>query len=478
MIELRPYQTQAIQLLRKSFSEKNQRIVLCLPTGSGKTVIFSEMVRAASEKGTVTIVLTDRTELFKQTIKSLGRLGVAVEEIRAGKSKIYEGACIYLGMVETLKRRKNLNIKPALIILDEAHKGNFNTILDIFPDAKVIGATATPEGKHFFKYYQDIVQNIDIPELVELGFLCDCKAYQMIDDFSDLETKAGEYTDHSLLEHFDKPKLYGGVIREWQKWALNTKTICFNVNIEHTIKMHQSFVSAGISSQYITSKTPKEERDSILKAFSCGHFHVLNNCGILTTGYDEPSIQTVIMNRATKSLPLFLQCAGRGSRIYPGKTHFTLLDFGMNHDRHGMWNEERIWKIKKPKEKGEQAAPVKECKNPECGCLLPASARVCKYCGYVFEFKPAELLDGTMVEVTPKSPKHLIGKRISDLSIDELLELERSKKYKPSFIWRVIRSLGEEAISQYASKKGYSIGWIYRQKQDLLNCQFTDYRIN
>jgi len=476
-IKLRPYQSEAIELLRRGFRERHQRQVLCLPTGAGKTVVFSEMVRAAAERGTVTIVLTDRTELFKQTIASLGRVGVAVEEIRPGKTNIYHQATIYLGMVETLKRRKHLLIRPDLIILDEAHKGNFTLILDLFPDAKIIGATATPEGKHFYKYYSNIVQNIDIPELIDLGYLSPCKAYQMQDDFSDLETKAGEYTDQSLLNHFDKPKLYSGVIDEWQKLTPNTKTICFNVNIQHTIKMHSAFIESGISSEFITSKTPKEERNRILKAFTAGAFHVLNNCGILTTGYDEPSIETVIMNRATKSLPLFLQCAGRGSRIYPGKTHFTLLDFGMNHDRHGLWDEPRKWKLKKPKEKSEGVAAVKTCGNNDCGCLVPVSTRICKYCGYVFPVKESEEQTGVMVEVKAKPPSGLIGMRISELSILELLELEKSKAYKSSFIWRVIRSMGEEAIDKYGQLKGYSRGWAYRQKLDIENSKYTDYLI-
>lgn len=476
-ISLRPYQTESILQLRQGFANGHQRQVLCLPTGAGKTVVFSDMVRMAAEKGTVTIVLTDRTELFKQTIKALGRVGVAVEEISPNKKTIYEGATIYLAMVETLKRRKHLNLNPGLIILDEAHKGNFTSILEQFPDARIIGATATPEGKHFFKYYQSIVQNIDIPDLIDQGFLVDCRAYQMQDDFSDLEVKAGEFTDSSLLSHYDKPKLYDGVISEWNRLASGLKTICFNVNITHTINTHKAFLDAGISSEYITSKTPKEERNRILEAFKQGSFTVLNNCGILTTGYDEPSIQCVIMNRATKSLPLFLQCFGRGSRLYPGKDYFVGLDFGMNHDRHGMWNEPRDWKLKPPREKKESVSPVKECPNTQCGCLNPISAAKCKFCGELFPIKEKELGVGVMVEVKSKIPEVIIGRRVSDLSVEELISLESSKVYKPSFIWRVIRHLGEDAVYKYARVKGYKKGWTSRQIADLDNCQFTDYKI-
>jgi len=477
MINLRPYQSESILQLRSGFASGHKRQVLCLPTGAGKTVVFSDMVRMASEKGTVTIVLTDRTELFKQTIKSLGKVGVSVEEISPEKKNIYDEATIYLAMVETLKRRKNIKINPGLIIIDEAHKGNFTSILEKYPDARVIGATATPEGKHFFRYYSSIVQNIDIPDLVDQGFLCDCKPFQMQDDFSDLEIKAGEYTDNSLMGHFDKPQLYDGVISEWLRLSPGTKTICFNVNIKHTIKTHEAFLQAGISSEYVTSKTPKNDRNRILKAFADGHFKVLNNCGILTTGYDEPSIETVIMNRATKSLPLFLQCAGRGSRLYGGKKTFTLLDFGMNHNRHGMWNEPREWELKPPKKKVEGVAPVKSCPNKDCGCMVAASAVKCKFCGYIFPLKEYELQSGVMVEVTKKIPNHLKGKRISELSINDLIELENSKIYKASFIWRVIRSFGEDAVLIYQGLKGHSKGWAHRQIQDLENSNYTDYRI-
>lgn len=478
-LELRPYQSESILQLRQGFAKKYQRQVLCLPTGAGKTVVFSEMVRMAAEKGTVTLVLTDRTELFKQTIKSLGRSGVAVEEISPEKKNTYLNATIYVAMVETIKRRTTVLafLKPKLIIIDEAHKGNFSKVIDLFPNALVIGATATPVGKHFHKYYQSIVQNIDIPDLVEQGFLCDCKAYQMQDDFSDLQVKAGEFTDASNFNHFDKPKLYDGVIDEWRKHANGLKTIVFCINIEHTIKTYHSFVDAGISAEYITSKTTSFERTRILSAYTAGAFYVLINCGILTTGYDEPSIQCVIMNRATKSLPLFLQCAGRGSRLYPGKEKFILLDFGMNHDRHGLWNEPRTWQLKPPKDKKESVAPVKECGNKECGCLLAASARVCKYCGYHFEFSKEEPKSGVMVEVTPKAPLHLVGKKISELNVDDLIDLEKSKKYKSSFIWRVVRSLGEESLIYYASKKGYKKGWLNRQIDDIENCSFTDYKL-
>ena len=307
MIKLRPYQTESIKHLRNGFKDYLRQI-LCLPTGAGKTVVFSEMVRMAADKKTITLVLTDRIELFKQTFNSLSIHGFMIQELSADKKGFNPDANVTLAMVKTFKRRSIKSYKPDLIIIDEAHKGNFNKILDLYPDSKVVGATATPKGKHIPKYYENIVQNIDIPDLIEQDFLVPCKAYQMQDDFSDLEVKRGEYTDASQFNHFNKRKLYSGVIDNWNKYAVGKKTIVFNVNIEHSIQMTNEFNDAGILSECITSKTPKEERKRILKAFSDGLIPVLNNCGILTTGYDEPTIECVIMNRKTKSLPLWLQC--------------------------------------------------------------------------------------------------------------------------------------------------------------------------
>ena len=476
-MNLRPYQTESIQALRTAFGNEHKNVILCLPTGAGKTVVFSEMAKLAYQRNTRTLVLTDRIELFKQTFGALSRHGVTVQELNAGKrTKDFQpDALLTVAMVETIKRRKLPTYAPQLIIIDEAHKGNFNKVIEQYPNARIIGATATPVGKHIPKYYTEIVNTIDIPELVLKGFLSPCKAYQMVDDFSDLEIKRGEYTDKSLFTHFDNKKLYSGVLKEWNERARNKKTIVFNVNIEHAEQMTREFQDAGIVSACVTSKTSKAERDAILSAFSSGKIQVLNNCGILTTGYDEPSIECVIMNRKTNSLALWLQCCGRGSRIYPNKPNFIVLDFGMNHDVHGLWSEPRKWTIEQPRKKKKQEAPVKEC--PKCEAMLNASAKVCPYCEHEFKTTAAKLATGVMVEVGQRIPVALIGRRLSSCSVDELIQLQTAGRYKPSFIWRVVRALGSDAIKEYGQKKGYSSGWVWRQNQQILDCNFKNYII-
>jgi len=473
-MELYPYQKQAIEDLRKSFAKGAQRVVLCLPTGAGKSIVFTEMVRLAYEKGTKTLVLTDRTELFKQAVGYISSVSIPVEEIHPDRKQVYKEGLVFVGMVETLKRRRKqfVDLNPGLIIADEAHMGNFTPIFELFPDAKVIGATATPAGHHFFDYYQDIVQTVDVPELVSEGFLVPCKPYQMVDSFDDLTTRRGEFTFDSLSAHYNKPTLYLGVIEQWKKYAEGKKTIVFCVNIEHTEHTYQAFIDAGISAERISSKTSSEERERILNAYHNNAFLVLVNCGILTKGYNEPSIECVIMNRATQSIALWLQCCGRGSRTYPGKKQFILLDFGGNHERLGLWNEPRTWKLKKKKETTGEA-PCKVC--PECLTPTFTTAKQCPECKFIFPIKEKEEKKGVMVEVQPHTPKELIGKRVGDLTINELIKLQKAKKFKPTYVWRVIRSKGEQALYEYAEKIGYSHGWAYTQKNKLSDSNFTNY---
>lgn len=470
MISLRPYQLDAISLLRNGFAQ-HKRQILCLPTGSGKTVVFSNIIELAAEKGTQTLVLTHRTELFKSTWNSIDRLGIEIQSINADTKVFDSNSIVTIAMVETISRRlKKLNgYNPKLIIIDEAHFENFTKIIEYFTDALVIGVTATPVGKHFYKYYTGIVSNIDIPDLVKQGFLCDYIGWQMQDNFDNIGKSKGDYINSELFQHFNKKQLYNGVVDKYIEKCNGQKAIVFNCNMEHSENMAKAFRDVGIEAYSITSDTDKKVRDQLLDNFSKGVFKVLCNCAILTTGYDEPSIEVVIVNRATMSLPLWLQMCGRGSRIYPNKKQFTVLDFGMNHERHGMWNDEREWKIEPPKEKKAGSKPVKECKC--CGSMLNANTKKCPHCEYVFPEKEKGLEEGELVMVTKK-----INKRISQLTIEELIELQKQKRLKATFVHRVIRSKGHEVLQEYAYRMNYAFGWVRHQMNNFDN-RYKDFVI-
>jgi len=471
---LRPYQNDAIQELSKGWKE-NKRQVLALTTGGGKTVIFSEIAKLATDRSKTVLILTHRTELFEQANTTFSKIGIVPELINAKQKEIPTDRSLYIAMVETIARRVQLmeQIKPDLIIIDECHIGNFTKVLDAYPDTFTLGVTATPVGKHFFNYYSRIVQTIDTPDLIEQEFLVPCRAFQMIKEVTGLEKKQGEYTDSSLMEFFDKAVLYDGVIENYKNYALGLKTLVFNCNIKHSETMSEAFNDAGIQSMSLTSKNTLEERKQILHWFENTPDAVLNNAGILTAGYDHPPIECIIVNRATMSLPLWLQMCGRGSRIYPGKQDFTVLDFGGNHSKHGLWSQPKQWTIDAPKEKKEQAAPVKEC--PNCAAMLPMSIRVCNFCDYVFPLPTKELeSEGVMVEF---KAENVIGKRINDLTIEEMVFMAKSKrKYniKIPILWRVLRSRGESEIRGYANQMNYKYGWTARQIEEIHNNSFTN----
>jgi superfamily II DNA or RNA helicase len=474
-MQLRDYQNDAIKQIQHSF-QTNKRTVLCLATGAGKTVVFSKMLHLAAIQGTPTLVLTHRAELFEQTFSAIERHCINVQRIDAKTKHLDSTALVSVAMVETIERRlkKGFELMPKLIIIDEAHFGNFTKLIEHFSDSYVIGATATPVGKHFYKYYTNLVEPILLSQLVERGYLCPYKGYQMQDDFSDVKKSRGEFDDAALFSHFDKPEIYAGVVEKYLEHCNGKKAIVFNCNIEHSEKTTQAFKDAGIESYSITSKTDPNERKAILKRYKRGEFLVINNCGVLTTGFDEPTIEVVIVNRATMSLPLWLQMCGRGSRTSNGKTMFTVLDFGKNHDRHGMWSEDRIWTLKPPKEKkGEKAPPVKEC--PQCAAMLMAQARLCEFCGYEYfsEDTETEFKDGVLVEVVKPSS---VGKKLSQCTVAELLQLEILKLYSAKFIWRVLRARGRDALNEYAKKKHYNMGWVDRQLRSFERT-FNDYTV-
>ncbi len=417
--------------------------------------------------GSKVLAITDRLELFAQTFDAIASASTMISpQVIHAKSKIFDPrAPCTVAMVETLARRikKGLldDYKPDLIIIDECHKGNFNKIIEAFPTTRVIGFTATPISKTLYKYYDKIIENITISELIDGGFLLPCRAFQMQDDFSDVKVKAGEFDENSLYDHFDKPKLYSGVVDEYKKQCNGKKALVFNVNIEHAHNMNDEFNAAGIRSEVMTSKTPTKVRKQMWADYKAGRFMVLNNCGIATTGVDIPSIEVIIINRATLSLALWLQMNGRGSRPFDDMAHFICLDFGMNHDRHGLWSETREWPLVAPKKRKKQAAPVKQC--PECEAILHASCMLCPHCGHVFEKKTEEERNGVMVEISTGLPKGFKGKNVAEMEPEDIIKVVKLKKISAPLAWRIVRSQGEESILDYAKQMKYRNGWVERQ---------------
>ncbi len=496
-IILRPYQKELVNAVRNSWRKGNKHVIMQLPTAGGKTICFSYMAQKASLKGNKILILTHRQELMGQTDSALTRFSLNPKRIDAKTRHIPKSNC-YVCMTNSLRNRlkkeewKKWFESISLVIIDEAHMQDFNWIFDI-PSVKnmyVIGATATPKRSsnqtELADQYDDIVYGPDVQEMINMGYLCNDKYFSVPVDMKGVSIKAGEYDTEQMYSRYNKSELYAGVVDNWKRICPDTITLCFCVNIQHTINTCKAFNDAGIKSKFIVSEMSKPilksnskgdlslfmlkkneyenylcnfaiysgNRKEIIEEWERGDFKVLINAGIATTGFDFPPIQTIIMNRSTTSDNLLLQIFGRGARIFEGKEYFNILDFGDNCNRLGYYRQEREYSLYHDKKKNGGGVPaVKECN--KCHALVFASSHVCKYCGYVFpqthEEKIIELAEIPYKEAIP----HLTT--ISDYEL-----LAKEKGYKKSWVWRQIYiKFDMDGLVQYAKSHNMNIRWAY-----------------
>ena len=468
MTELRPYQQKSIFALRSEILNGKTRLILCAPTGSGKTIMFSFMLQSALAKNKKCMVLTHRTELLTQAGGVLNNLNCGVVNLDAKLKTVPKNALMYVAMTQTLIRRvKNKEYLDIindldLLIIDESHLQNFNSIQKHVQDKTiVIGATATPfrygnqDSLHLF--YQTIVEEIRIKELINLGFLATPRSFGIEVDLNGVITKGLDYDAESLGAFYNENKLYDGVYENYTRLTPNKKAIIFAPNIASSVMLVQQFKAKGLPIQHLDGNTPEQERKAILNWFETTPNALISNVGILTAGYDCPDIDVVILYRATKSLSLFLQMVGRGSRTTATKKEFTILDFGNNIHRFGFWENDRDWALHK-KRKREGTAPVKDC--PECNAILPASVMLCQYCGYVFEKSQKEVEADLIVELQQLTPQQLKKETlVADFRKLELIAL--AKGYKGGWIFHQLKTISD--IQEYAKYKGYSGKWVNYQ---------------
>lgn len=491
VFSLRPYQVDGKDEMRVLFRGGVKKVIFCSPTGSGKTVTFADMAREAVLNGYVVMVVVDRKELLTQAKDKLTSYGLNPSLITAGRTG-RSGSKSYIATVQTLARR---DLPPVdMLIIDEAHKQIFDKIVSRpeYKDAYVIGATATPyrTGKmgQLSALYEELVETVTIQELIQDGYLVPAISYGAKLDTSKIKIKGQDYDADDLYNAFDKTTLYAGVVDKYRKFADGTKALCFCINVAHSKKVAQAFNAAGISAVHLDGKTPKAEREQILSAFSRGLFKVLCNVEVLTTGYDEWTIETIIVNLATKSLPKWLQMGGRGSRITPAefkgkpghlqKEHFNLIDMGGNVFSLGFWEQKRDYSLTHKTKDTVDAAPVKIC--PEdtadvnqregCGAIVNASAKNCKYCGFIFpkpKETPPEEIEFIQLENYEFLPPELVGKAWGSMTVEELEAVRIVKGYKVGWIVKNILASKDLELIDYARFRQFNGGasWVKRMEK-------------
>lgn len=422
-MQLRPYQEKLVAGLAKMLSSGKRKVIGQLATGGGKTISFATIAyRYIQKSQKPVLILVHRQELLQQTFNTLYKwYGIIAVTIDADSKKVGK-AQVYVGMCETVDRRmsKDTNYLPeiGLLICDECHIGNFKKLYDHFLNSYIIGFTATPlsakKNDPLKNYFDDIVTGIDIHELIEMGSLCHNKTYSTKNSVerSSLVMKGNDYDESQMATEYSKAKHVQNTVNVYKQHADGTKAMVFNCNVEHSVLVMEAFIAQGYDCRHVDANS--DNRKAIFRWFHDTPGAILCNVGIATTGFDEPTVETIIVNRSTMSLPLWLQMTGRGSRPvdekfiqekskeYPYqlqvKDHFTILDLGSNATTHGDWSDPRDWahifhNPPKPREK-QGVAPVKEC--PECSYIMPVQSRECPECHFIFPVKETEYDKGVV----------------------------------------------------------------------------------
>jgi superfamily II DNA or RNA helicase len=320
-------------------------------------------------------------------------------------------------------------------------------------ECKVLGVTATPTAlMPLANYYDELILGPTVKDLINDNYLVDCLPYGFASDLVDsqkFKTVKGEFDEKQMMDFYSSEYMVKNVINGYWDLSPGKKTLIFNVNIEHNKAVFNAFKEEGLNVKEIDSTFEKKERAEIINWFKNNKDAILCNVGVLTTGFDEPSIETVILNRATKSLSLYLQMVGRGARIFEGKQNFKLLDFGKNVARHGYYSGYFDWpaffkhgsKLNDGISSG--IAPTKEC--PECHLILHLSAKDCS-CGHSFEKEK----ENALKEETERKLVLLIEKSPILIPIDRLLDLAKERGWKE---FAVLHKIAEHLASYYLKHK-------------------------
>lgn len=445
LIILRDYQLKSVEQLKQKFINGKKRVCLCLPTGSGKTKIFVSIANSAIEKGKKVMICVHRKELKKQ---AENQTSATVEMVETLNNKI---------------KRGEIDINSFdLIILDEIHVGNFRKILETFTGF-VIGCTATPISAHkdfpLKKLLEDIVCPISIAELIENNRLAKPQTFARVPSgLASLKKVGGEYSEKSQNLVFNSLVVYHGLVDDYIQNCNGKKALVFCCSIDHATNVYNAFIDKGLNAFIVHSKFKDEFRDAAIKNFSESTDGIMINCSILTTGFDEPSIEVVMINRATTSVSLWLQMIGRGSRTMPHKNTFQIFDYGENYKRLGMWEDDRDWNkiFFSDKKKKEGAMPTKMC--PSCGYINKVMSVNCENekCDYIFESTKKEIAKSELQEITSKGA---IGKKLYSLSKSEILALAIKKSWKIMYVERLIYHLfGHQELIKFfdeANRKPY-----------------------
>lgn len=342
-MELRPYQQEAKDAIFEQWDNGVKKTLLVLPTGCGKTVVFAKVTEDCVRQGNRVLILAHRGELLDQAADKLMKttgLGCALEKA--------ESTCqgswfrVVVGSVQTLMRQKRLDQFPEdffdTIIIDEAHhciSDSYQKVLQHFPDAQILGVTATPDRgdmQNLGQFFESLAYEYTLPKAIKEGYLTPIKALTipLKIDMSSVSVQAGDFKVGDIGTALD-PYLEG-IAEEMEKYCSDKKTVVFLPLVKTSQKFRDLLNEHGFQAAEVNGNS--QDRAEILADFEAGKYNVLCNSMLLTEGWDCPSVDCIVVLRPTKVRSLYCQMVGRGTRLFPGKDHLLLLDFLWHTERH------------------------------------------------------------------------------------------------------------------------------------------------
>lgn len=442
---LRDYQQDTVNKIYRAIKQGTRKIAVSLPTGSGKSLVIAKMASDAASVGKNTLILVHRKALVGQLESTIKAFGVEVGVIAAGHKQPKQQKPVTIAMVQTLERRE-LPEKVDLLILDESH---ITTYFDVFERCldkylgpiwalgkmPVVGFSATfwrtNKREGYCKFFQYKIQGISPRGLIQREYLTKPSifTYDTLLDLNDIKVDSnGEFNLEAVRKACNEEYM-ADVVSKWTSSFSSLKTILFTNSVTNAKYFVKILKANGFNAALISGTTPDSTRRTLLAEFKVGIIQVLVNVGVLTEGFDEPSIECVLLARPTKSIALLVQMIGRALRLSPGKEKATIVDVCgaiqtlLDNPQPGddCHDEEDIFEFNnftlcstfKPKPPKEL---TKQC--PQCGELVNSFLAECNHCGHEF-----------------------VGKEVADVpdnvSFPELIEFKTTKESK---LFRILRT--------------------------------------
>lgn len=437
---LRPYQSEAIEEVRGAY-RSHRSVLLCLPTGAGKTYTASAIVHGAAAKRNTVWWLVHRRELAAQASQTFHSLGIPHGTVQAGHiSDPY--AMVQVASIQTIARRIDKVPAPKLIVFDECHHigaASWDALFHAFPEAKILGLTATPwrlDGQGLGRWFGHMVEGPTTGELIDEGSLSPFRLFApSTPDLSGVGITGGDYQRGALAKAMDRPTIVGDAIGHYRRLCPGKRAVVFAAGVENSKHIVDQFQGQGIPAEHVDGSMGSDERDAAVARFRRGETLILSNADLFGEGFDVPAIEAAILLRPTKSLSLYLQQVGRALRPADGKTEAIILDHAGNSLTHGLPDDPREWSLadrekRKRAEKGEVA--IRQCE--ECFYVFrPAPA--CPQCGHVAQVakREIEVVEGTLEEVTER--RSLFREQGKANSLEALIALGRQRGYKSPEFW-------------------------------------------